>query len=184
MGMLTKIRLGIAVVVGVPVLLFMAYSALNTYFTGAGKVHLVGPYDGTAVSVDGKPAQELGEGEHLRLELAQGEHTLAFGDVSRKVQVKNGFTELLVPVSEEQCFVLLDVSKSHYDFGHGGGVPLPKLDRRFKGNIGELPSHTYFGESALPSSINEGDSCNLLEEVDCEELDLDDSKLITELGFR
>ncbi|MHB8877766.1 MAG: hypothetical protein ACYC8T_29085, partial [Myxococcaceae bacterium] len=127
---LHNVRLVLIVVIGVPVLLFVGVSAAWEYVKGDGALELVAPEEGLSYSIDGAPAVTLGAFGHQKVKLPQGEHTVKLDDTVRTVKVSSGFAHLLVPAAD-QCFVLLDVSKSHYDFGKNKGTPpLPRIKER------------------------------------------------------
>lgn len=185
--MINKIRLVIALVVGVPLLIlgggFVAYQAI----AGDGEITLVAPPDvELKYSLDNGPLQTLAAGQHTRLKAKQGEHTatLDFGDgaATRKFKVSNGFADMLVP-GKGQCFAVLDVAKSHYDYGHGA-AKFPEVDKRIaEDQPADLPGSLYFDENALPSSLKEGNSCNLLVEVPCAALKGTDAELLKAAGY-
>jgi hypothetical protein len=186
--MLRTIRLVILLVVGIPVLALIAWSALSTWLTGQGTLVFVAPEDsGLRVALDDRSPSTIAPGGHQSFRVKQGTHRIELmsrdGRVERNVKVSSGFAELLIG-ADHQCFALLDVSRSHYHSGEKSDA-LPKVKRRIKADDAyDLPSHTFFGEGDLPRSIGENESCNLVLESACEDLALDDDQLLTALGYR
>jgi hypothetical protein len=183
--MLQTIRTIFLLVIGVPVLGLIAWFGIKQYWSGDGEIVLVAP-DGSPMqySIDGQAEQSIVAGSHLALHVHQGPHevelTTRAGAVTRKVKVTSGFQRMLTP-SLGQCFVLLDVSKSHY--GTADGEPEIKERVAATGQL-DLPSELYYDESALPHSIKEGHSCKLLLEVECDALDGDDHRVLAALGYQ
>lgn len=185
--MLNKIRLIILLVVGVPALLIGGGIAAYTAIAGDGEITVVAPPDvALKYTVDNGAAQTLAAGNHGTLKAKQGEHTVTidFGDgpTSRKFKISSGFANMLVP-GKGQCFLLLDVAKSHYDYGHGT-AKFPSVDKKIADDQPfDLPGSLYFSEASLPSSLKEGNSCNLLTEVPCEALKGSDAEVLKAAGY-
>lgn len=187
--MLNKVRLVIFLVLVVPAVLAGLGFAAYQFISGKGDVQLVAPADADLTySVDDGPPQKVKAGGHVKLPLAQGKHGLKFessyGKSERTVDISNGFAHLLVPADDGQCFVLLDVSKSHYEYGSKKADKYPRIKARVKSNeTYDLPGSLYFSESSLPRSLKEGNACNLLKEVECEQLARGDTELMMAMGF-
>jgi hypothetical protein len=184
MRLLRKIRLIIAMVVGIPVLLFMGISAIHTYAVGEGRVHVVADETEVDVSIDGVRVGGVAAGTHRSFQVKQGTHRVEItGDgeaQQREVKVSSGFANLLVPASNDQCFVVLDVSNSHY----GSGKERPKVSKRIaRGEIADLSSSTHYGENELPHSISDKESCELVSTIDCAVLSGEDSAVVMALGY-
>ncbi len=186
---LQKIRKYIALGLGVPALLCVGVGATYNYFAGEGDLVVVAPPEGE-VSVQIDSAQVRAVTGHQKFSVKQGDHTVRLTSeghtTERKVKVSNGFARLLLPADDAQCFVLLDVSKSNYEFGNRKGErpPLPTVKNKIRGDAPfDLPAGTYFSEEELPSTIKEHSSCNLLEQVPCELLARPEPELLAELGF-
>lgn len=180
-----NVRVALAALVLIPMGLFMGYTAAF----GSGHAVVVAPEDGpVSVSIDGAAPKVVAAGAHQQFELKQGAHTLkldgAGGAVERKVDVKSGFATLLVPANDHQCFVVLDVSKSHYNFGNKPAAKAPTVKTRVASHdIYDLPGSTYYSEEELPSSIKENSSANLLIEGPCELLSGSTSDVLKTLGY-
>lgn len=187
--MLSKIRLIIVLVIGVPMLLFGAGAAAYTFMNGKGDLELVAPADAElSYTVDNGPKRTLTAGNHVKLPVEQGKHALelesTYGKAQRTVEVTNGFQHLLVPADDGQCFVVLDVSRSHYQYGSKTADKYPTVKARVKSSdTYDLPGSLYFSEKSLPASLKEGNACNLLLEVECKHLEKSDSELMVALGY-
>lgn len=179
------VRGTIAVFLGLPILVLGAGVAAYQGLFGEGDLVFVAPFSGSLTfDIDGHP-QTLKAGDHRRVKAKQGKHQVKLstdeGDVSRTVEVKNGFAELLVP-GTGQCFVVLDVSRSNYKFDDKPADKLPTLKERIGADqITDLPGALYYSDEELPQSIKENASCNLLLRVDCGMLKLSDTELLTAL---
>lgn len=187
--MLNKVRLIIVLVIGVPMLLIGAGMAAYTFINGKGDIELVAPGDADLkYSIDNGPQQTLRAGNHAKLPMAQGKHGLelesTYGKAQRTVEITNGFQDLLVPADDGQCFVVLDVSRSHYQYGSKTPDKFPTVKGRVKSSdTYDLPGSLYYSEKSLPASLKEGNSCNLLLEVECKHLEKSDTELMAVLGY-
>ncbi len=183
--MLRNVRLVILGVIGVPCLLFTGGLLAYTALFGDGEVVVVAPEQtDVALEVDGQPAT-VARGQHQAFKLKQGAHRVSFGASDKPVSIKNGFTKLLVPSSANQCFVLLDVSKSNYTFGTKLADPFPRIVRRIPSTEPyDLPASVHFSEAELPRSIKENETCELLLDIECRALTGDDLALLKDLGLR
>jgi hypothetical protein len=77
-------------------------------------------------------------------------------------------SDAVVPYLDDQCFVLLDVSQSHYQDSTGTAHVPPKVLARFRGGWPfDVPAGTYVDVKALPASAR-WQKPRLLAEVDCE----------------
>jgi hypothetical protein len=186
---MSKVRLVILLVLVVPAVLLGLGFAAYQFISGAGDIELVAPSDADLTYViDNAPPGQLAKGNHLKVPLKQGKHTLelesTYGKAHRVVDVKNGFVHLLVPADDGQCFVLLDVSRSNYQYGSKTPDKFPTIKARVKSSdIYDLPGSVYFTQAALPQSLKEGNACNLLQEVECEHLAKADAELFALMGY-
>lgn len=184
MRFIQKLRLVIAAVVGIPVLLFMAYMGISEWISGSGTLHVVAPYDGPlTVRLDGEDVATVPAGAHHELEIEQGEHGLelvrADGQgVVHDLDVDSGFYETLAP-AQGQCFVELDGTEAYY--GHD---PAPEVeDRHFAAEPFEVGSSHYYGEGELPGTISDNASVYLIFEVPCAMSSSGDSQLLVAAGY-
>jgi len=186
---MSKVRLVILLVLVVPSVLCGIGFAAYQFIAGDGDIELVAPGDADlSYSLDNAPPQKLTRGNHTTLKAKQGKHTLelesTYGKAHRVVDVKNGFSNLLVPADDGQCFVLLDVSRSNYQYGSKTPDKYPTLKARVKSSdIYDLPASVYFTQASLPQSLKEGTACNLLQEVECEHLAKSDEELFQLMGY-
>lgn len=187
--MLNKVRLVILLVLVVPAVLFGLGFAAYQFISGKGDIQLVAPADADLTySIDNGPPGTLKAGRNLKLALPQGKHGLklesSYGKAERTVDITNGFAHLLVPADDGQCFVLLDVSKSHYEYGSKKADKYPRIKARVKSSeTYDLPGSLYFSEASLPKSLKEGNACNLLREVECDQLARGDTELMMAMGY-
>lgn len=187
--MLSKIRLIILLVVGVPMLLLGAGYAAYTFMNGKGDIELVAPGDADLTyTLDNGKSATIKAGNHMKIPVEQGKHALelesTYGKAQRSVEVTNGFQHLLVPADDGQCFVVLDVSRSHFQYGSKTPAKYPTVKARVKSaEPYDLPGSLYFSEKSLPSSLKEGNACNLLLEVECKHLEKSDTELMVALGY-
>ncbi|MEW6433127.1 MAG: hypothetical protein AB1730_16610 [Myxococcota bacterium] len=187
--MLNKVRLIIFVVLVVPALLIGLGAAAYTFINGKGDIELVAPADADlSYSLDSGPKGTVKAGGHLKIAVEQGKHGLelesAYGKAQRTVEVTNGFQHLLVPADDNQCFVVLDVSRSHYQYGSKTADKYPTVKARVRSSdIYDLPGSLYFSEKSLPANLKEGRACNLLVEVECKHLEKSDSELMVAMGY-
>jgi hypothetical protein len=178
--MLGRIRL---VIVGLGVLFAGAFAGWQ-YWKGEGTVHVVAPGDSELeVAIDGAAPQTLQPGEHFKTHLPQGEHQVALSvagvEKKQKVRVTSGFTDLVVP-AEGQCFVNLDVTKSHYE--SSSSAASPTVDRRFRETTPfDLPGSTYFTDAELPRSLKKRSRAHLMVQIPCEEIEKSDAEILAEL---
>ena len=157
------------------------------YFWGQGEVHLlVSPEEKAIVRVDGKPVKpERIEGRHQRYDLPRGVHTVAVereGSPPReaKLDIKSGFTSLMMPVADDQCFARLDVSKAMYS--GASSKALPTIVRRYSGKEPfDIEGSTYLTEKELPNRKKASHSVYLMVDYNCEDANLPDGQLLQEL---
>jgi len=150
------------------------------YLFGDGTLHVVAPSDGgLTVEVDGRSVR-VGQGEHGKIPVKHGKHhvkvqidgnePLEFADVP----FRNGFSEEVVPVDPDQCFVELEVSDAFY----GAGDKLPTVRNRHPAQPFALASSTYLRAKELPSSVDEGSAVALLVPMHCDDSKLPDAKVL------
>lgn len=151
------------------------------YLFGDGTLHVVAPSDGAlSVEIDGH-AVRVERGEHGKIPVKHGKHhvkvrvdgsdPVEFADVP----FRNGFSEEVVPVDPDQCFVELEVSDAFY----GAGDKLPTVRTRHLGaQPFSLASSTYLRAKELPSSVDEGSTVALLVPMHCDDAQLPDAKVL------
>jgi hypothetical protein len=164
---------GILVLVG---LAFLGGSYLFTRLFGSGSLHVltVGPGGGN-VSVDGTPTLEQTQDEdHFAFKLSQGNHEVTVTDpgtgkaITYSVNISDGFTEVLLPVRADQCFVRFDMTDAAYSSSRNKEKP-PPVSGQYK-NKGEpitLPSSTYFTFDEMPKKRRNKESVYMLRDVPC-----------------
>ena len=158
-----------------------------------GTLVVAAPIDSPAWVVVGGKRFQIPAGDVLRKPLTHGTHTVELGAPKpRTVQVviKSGRNVTAVPVFDEQCFVELDVTISHY--GDTADRYPPKVSNRFRHRE---PFHVSWPmtERELPKSTTEKVKRNgkivdiklvhMLRPVPCSVVD-DDAAALAALGYR
>lgn len=189
MSTMWKLRLGL-IAAGVLVAgIVGAYQAL----LGKGELHVLQDEEQRLeVTIDGQPAVATRtQGRHLRYDVAQGTHQVKLKDTGTNaertlsVNVSSGYTQLVLPVSEEQCFTRLDVTKTMYEGVLNQGGKLPTISGRYEAQgVFDLASETYFSTEEMPEKLKRGRRAHLLLPTPCELLKLEDGKLLQLAGFK
>jgi hypothetical protein len=181
MGTMTKLRLGGLVIIG----LVLLGVVLHSFLLGEGRVHVMFPADDIGVlKVDGVELPADRPSHRARtFFVKQGMHQISVERpsglrASYSLNVEDGFAFMVVPVDDQQCFALIDVTKSHYGDGKGPN----KVLRRFTAHAPTtVPSSTYFGEESLPASIKDISSVYMLHDIPCSMAGLADAQLLAAL---
>jgi hypothetical protein len=150
-------------------------SYLFTRFFGSGTLHVVTVGSGGVnLSVDGTPTLEsLQDEDHYTFKISQGQHEVKITDpgtgtsTTYSVNVPDGFTDVLLPVRADQCFVRFNMTTAAYSSGNSDQPP-PVVDR-FK-NGGQpitVPSSTYFTFEEMPKKRRDKQSVYMLRDVPC-----------------
>src|SRR5262249_8743889 len=149
-------------------------------------VVVLSPYNhGVEVSIDGGAATSIGAGGYKRFTLPQGPHKVEIKaegkeeKTTKEVTLKSKSFKV-VPVSDDQCFVQMDIALSHYSpEGSTKKLPIPKVSERFdKREPFEVFSGVYFKEAELPADVDIRKAMYLFEEVPCKELSRTDEDLV------
>jgi hypothetical protein len=160
--------------------------------TGPGQAVVIAPAGHTVeVVVDGAPAVKV-PGAYKRFELPQGVHTFALADLTagttatRTFELNSGKSHKLVSVSDDQCFVVLDIALSHYSISKSDEKPpLPFVHERFK-NVAkpfELYTGYYLEPNQLPQTVPGDAPVYLLHEISCARVGGPDAQLLSDLGY-
>ena len=125
------------------------------YTSGSGKLWVVG-VEGRVIIVDGQRF-DVEPGVAVSWDLERGRHHVVVEDAQgakvteQMVSIESGFTELVRSLDATQCFVRLDVTRSHY--GSPSTAPraaeMPQVVDRYRGGLFSLPWETTF-EAYLP----------------------------------
>lgn len=159
-----------------------------TYLFGAGTVHLVTDNGRTLeLVVDGEVlTPSRSQFGHQRYDVPRGLHTVEVRDpVAQKsksysVSIQDGFTELLLPRDEEQCFARIDVTAPLYL--SKGGPPVIKQKWTESAPI-ELPGTNYFHEEETPRTIKEKARVHLVRPIACATASSPDVAILAEMGW-
>ncbi len=142
--------MGVAAMAAFGVLLY-----LNHLFREGrdGRVLIVAPLTAPlSATLDGAPIQ-LAPGEVHRATVSHGEHRLEVTGpepFSRRFTIDSGRNPRVVPVLAEQCYVELDVTRSHYG---EGARPAPSVARVVRhDDVWISLDGLAFTEAELPSS--------------------------------
>lgn len=162
------------------------------YFFGKPSIHLVAPEGSSLeVSVDGQRLAPTKTTEnHLTFEVRKGAHLVDITDAAsgtnhkHQVSLRNGFTELVLPANEQQCFARFDVSKAMYEQKGSGMQEPPALKERYAGATPfELPASTWLNIKELPERLKKGNRAHLLLPVDCSALGGSQEQISAAAGF-
>ena len=182
MGIMTKIKLGFLALI----LLGVGGISLRAYLFGEGWVHVMFPADdiGT-LKVDGKEvkAHQPRNRTHTFL-VKQGKHQISVerpsgASTAYSLDIKDGFAFMLVPIDDQQCFVVIDVTDSRYGGGKG---PSKVLARYTTHGPVDVPDCPYFGEESLPDNIKSSATARLVRDIPCAMASYGDAQLLTALG--
>jgi len=182
MGIMTKIQLGFLALVGLGV----GGVSLRAYLVGEGWVHVMFPADdiGT-LKVDGKEVKAHEPRTRTRTFLVkQGKHQISVerpsgASTAYSLEVKDGFAFMVVPIDDQQCFTLIDVTDSRYG---GGKKPSKVLARYTTHGPMDIPGCPYFGNESLPDSIKSNSSAQMLQDIPCAMAAYGDAQLLKTLG--
>lgn len=187
MNVWSKVKVGAAVVVGVPIVGLVGYAGLDDYMNGKGEIHVQAPMDsGVTVFVDGDETAQLKPGQHQKLALEQGERAVKLvtdrgGEITHDLKIESGFFEALLPASK-QCFAELDVYDTYYTSEQP--PPMPDVDATYSdGSPIDVSSTMHFAEAALPSTVQEGSTVQLLLEIPCELAGEGEEEVRVALGY-
>jgi len=162
---------------------------------GWSEVVLVAPRNADLFyRLDGKDGS-VAHATHRALSVQEGTHVLSVespkGSHDHQLTIADGFTRLLVP-APGQCFVFLDVTNSHYylqgmvEEPPPSAMPRPRVvGRVYEDTPVVPPTNLFWSKDALPT-IAGGKSATLqlLAEVPCSNVAIDDDALLASLGYR
>jgi uncharacterized RDD family membrane protein YckC len=159
-------------------------SAGVEHFLFAGRLHLVAPRGAELrVQLDAEPAIVLPPGTHLAVKVDRGAHVVSLRlrgeETSQSFQTSGGFWHAFTSVEPDQCFVMLDVSDSHYGAALADGTRLlPGLEQRYQPQLVVLSwlDDVFFDPAELPESSQ--NPVKLVTQLGCEALSLPDEDLL------
>jgi hypothetical protein len=168
-----------------------AVVAGGIYFGGSGELYVVNDGQRVELSIDGKvvPAATSSKA-HVKFDAPQGQHKVTLKNLesgesrSFDVNVSSGFTELVLPMDEDQCFARFDVTKFMYEGTFNKSANKPTISNRFEASKPfELPSSSYFSVESLPKKLKKRSKAYLMRAVPCEALRRPDPELMEVAGF-
>lgn len=178
---MTKLRLGFLIALGLGLLGL----TLREFLAGEGRVHVMFPANDIGVLKvdDQEVAADQPRNRTRSFLVKQGMHQISVerpsgARAAYSLNVQDGFAFMVVPVDEQQCFALIDVTESHYGNGKGPSKVLQRFTARAPMTV---PSYTYFGEENLPASIKSIKSVHMLQDMPCSMAGLGDTELLAAL---
>lgn len=122
----------------------------------------------TQVVVDGGEAVKVSAGKFRSIKVGPGKHSISLnGD--RKVDVTlEAFDRWVVPVQDEQCFMSLDVSLSHY--GDNPKAAPSITNRKQHSAPFKWPTDNYLSQKELPKSRTSGQRALMLRSLPCDKM--------------
>ncbi|HEY8431631.1 MAG TPA: hypothetical protein VIL20_24795 [Sandaracinaceae bacterium] len=161
------------------VMLALVGAYLGSRWRGSGHVFVLAPRDGD-VKIrfdDGEPVR-VAAGEVIARQLPRGTHRVevdhgGLAPLVHQVRIDHGGQRWVVPSTEDQCFLEVDVTTSAY--GAGGE---PSIARRRGATPFRVSGTTHLDRSRLPARRSEPQAVLLLHPVACDELALDDETLL------
>jgi hypothetical protein len=114
----------------------------------------------------------------------QGKHRISVerpsgASTASSLELKDGFAFMVVPIDDQQCFALTDVTDTRY--GNGKGMS-KVLGRYTTHGPTDIPGCPYFGAERLPKSIKWNSTAHVLRDIPCSIASYDDARLLRALG--
>lgn len=162
------------------------------HFLGSGLLHLVAPPEAELrVQLDDQAEVVIPPATHGVLKVRRGAHTVVLrthGEVAtRSFQTSGGFWRALARAGSGQCFVLVDLTRSHPNVRHcEGSQTLPEIEHRYDAELVALSwledKIVFLADEDLPKSGR--GVVKLVEQVSCEALRSSDEELLRDaLGY-
>jgi hypothetical protein len=158
---------------------------LKAYLSGDGWVHVIFPRgDIGKLLVDGHEVKpNAKESRAYTYTIPQGSHRVSIElahhpSKTYQLKIANGFAFMLLPAVDEQCFVLIDATESHYG-GKKRSTVLKRFDAHRALDVEDCP---YFGFEALPSRKKSSASAHVVADIPCAQLADSDESILTALG--
>ncbi|MCP3098699.1 hypothetical protein LZ198_07390 [Myxococcus sp. K15C18031901] len=165
---------------GATVALFitLALGSLARRYFGPGTLHVVTVgNEAVELLVDGKTVEARStQGDHLAFEVSRGPHEVRLTDVHSGtvirflVDIPNGYSELLLPTREDQCFIRFDMTKVAYagrDRQRKKQAPTVEDLIPNTNDPITVPSGTYFTQEEMPDEVRSSDKVYLLRDLPC-----------------
>lgn len=133
------------------------------------KLIIFSPGQASKLVVDGGAPIEISAGKFSQLPVGPGKHTVVInGDRTLEINLE-AFDRWVVPVMDDQCFMSLDVSLSHY--GEQPSAPPMITARKQASEPFKLPGGNYLREDDLPRSRKNSQRALLFRSAGCAEID-------------
>ncbi len=168
-------------------LVFLVLVAGHYELGKSGTIHLLLPPEGAALSFDGKPVEIQSTMVHQRFEVRPGPNFVRvingnhlggpFNEFS--LDIREGFDAVLVPASEEQCFVSFELSRA--------GPPTAGLRLRGRHDDRrplEVGGVRYFGVAALPKAGTAQAGALLVEQIACVDVHRSETEILSLIRAR
>ncbi len=85
----------------------------------------------------------------------------------------------MIPIDDDQCFVLIDVTKSHYGSDKGSSSIVTRYPEH---QPVEVEGGAYFGVGGLPGSKQLFASAHMVQDVPCDRMKASDAELLHAVG--
>jgi hypothetical protein len=133
------------------------------------KLIIFSPGQPSKVAVDGGAAMEISANTFSQIPVGPGKHSVVInGDRTLEINLA-AFDRWVVPVMNDQCFMSLDVSLSHY--GENSKAAPVITARKQASEPFKLPAGNYLREDDLPRSRKQSDRALLYRSASCAEID-------------
>jgi len=173
------------IIIAAVLLLGVGAVMLVKYLKGDGEVAVMAPEQDVQVTLDGKPTNPplVPAGDFARFKVPQGKHAFALTSggktITREVNVASGFSRFVVPATEAQCFVVLDVT--HASYGRGNKSAPTVSERHTDHQPFAFSSSTYFSDGSMPSRIKGSQKVLRIVDLPCEKAAAPDPEIIGQL---
>ena len=141
------------------------------------------------VQLDGRTAIRVPAGDIQAMALPLGAHRiqieLAGTSIEHELTIEDSQDIYALPVLAEQCFVTLDVTRSHYTKGgKAKGAQAPYVTKRHRQSEAfKLTKGHFYRESDLPETTQKSVGVYLVRELPCSRMHLADDLLLESLGY-
>jgi hypothetical protein len=141
------------------------------------------------VQLDGSTVIRVPAGDVRAMALPRGAHRirieLAGASIEHELTIEGDQDNFALPVLAEQCFVTLDVTRSHYaKGGKSRGAQAPYITKRNRRSEAfRLASGHFYRESDLPETTQKSVGVYLVRELPCSRMHLADDLLLESLGY-
>ena len=141
------------------------------------------------VQLDGSSVIRVPAGDVQAMALSRGSHRikieLAGASIEHELIITGAQDIFALPVLAEQCFVTLDVTRSHYTKGgKAKGAQAPYVTKRHRQSEAfKLAKGHFYREADLPETTQKSVGVYLVRELPCSRMHLADDLLLESLGY-